>query len=118
MAFAYAAAALVSSALVLVYGLLVLFFGGMRAEFERFGLSRYRRLTGILEVLGGLGLLVGLVVPELMLLASGGLVLLMLLGVGTRIRVRDSVLESLPAVLVLAVNLFILVVTWGLVRPA
>jgi len=117
MALAHVSAALISAALVLTYGFLVLYFDGMRAEFERFGLSRYRRLTGVLEVVGGGGLLVGLLVAEVMLVASGGLVLLMVLGVLTRVRVRDPLLEIVPAVAVLLVNLFILLSTWADVRP-
>ncbi len=117
MTFASAAATVVSAVLILFYGFLVLFFHGMEAEFERFGLRRYRRLTGMLEVLGGVGLLVGLLVPEVLLIASGGLALLMVLGVITRIRVRDSLLESLPAWIVLAVNLFIFSRAWGVVLP-
>jgi hypothetical protein len=116
MAFAYVAATLMSAGLVLFYGFLCLFFGGMKVEFERFGLSRFRRLTGVLEVLGGVGLLVGLAAPEVMVVAAGGLTLLMVLGVITRIRVRDSLLESLPAWIVLLINAYIAVSAWGLVQ--
>jgi len=111
MAFAYWAAVLVSAVIFLVYGLLCLFSNGMEAEFERYGLSRFRRLTGGLEVLGGVGLLVGLLVPEVMMVASGGLALLMLLGVIARVRVRDPLLEILPASVLLVANAFILVAT-------
>jgi len=90
-----------------VYGLLVLFADGMIEEFKRFGLSRFRRLTGALEVLGALGLLVGYLIPFVTLLASGGLTILMLLGTATRIRVRDTLLETLPAVVLMGVNAFI-----------
>lgn len=90
-----------------VYGALVLFADGMAEEFERFGLSRYRRLTGSLEVLGAAGLLVGYLVPAVTLVASGGLALLMLLGIATRIRVRDTLGEIIPAGVLLAVNVFI-----------
>lgn len=89
------------------YGLLVLFADGMVEEFERFGLSRYRRLTGSLEVLGATGLLVGYLVPTVALAASGGLALLMVLGIATRIRVRDPFRDILPAGVLLAVNVFI-----------
>ena len=43
-----------------VYGVLCLGSPSMEAEFVRFGLSRFRVLTGVLEVLAGVGLLVGL----------------------------------------------------------
>jgi len=111
MAFAYWAAVLVSAVLFLVYGILCLFSNGMQEEFERYGLSRFRRLTGALEVLGGAGLLVGLLVTEVMLVASGGLALLMLLGVIARIRVRDPLLQMLPAIVLLVMNVFILFAT-------
>ena len=99
-----------SAVLFLGYGSLVLFTGGMREEFERFGLARFRRATGALEVLGGAGLLVGPLRAEVLVLASGGLALLMLLGVITRVRVRDGVLETLPALLLMLANAFILTV--------
>ena len=117
MDLAYGAATLVAALLFIIYGLLCLFSGGMMAEFERYGLSRFRRLTGALEVLGGAGLIVGLFVPEVMLVASGGLALLMLLGLIARFRVRDSFLESLPASILLLMNVFLFVAALGIVRP-
>jgi len=113
MDLAYRAATLLSVLLFLYYGLSCLLSDGMMAEFRRFGLSRFRRLTGTLEVLGALGLVIGLLVPVVTLLASAGLALLMLLGVFTRIRVRDSVLETLPAAILLGMNLFIFLYALG-----
>ncbi len=104
---AYHVANIVSIFAFGTYGLLVLFADGMAEEFERFELSRYRRLTGSLEVLGASGLVVGYLVPTLTLAASGGLALLMVLGIATRVRVRDSLAEILPALVLLAVNVFI-----------
>jgi hypothetical protein len=104
---------LVSAVLFLGYGSLVLFTGGMRAEFERFGLERFRRATGALEVIGGVGLLVGLLRTEVLIVASGGLAVLMLLGVLTRIRVRDPILEIAPAAVLMLANGAILVAAWG-----
>jgi hypothetical protein len=118
MALALGAAIVVSAVLFLVYGLLCLFSDGMEAEFARFGLARYRRATGGLEVLGGLGLIVGLVVPEVLVVASGGLALLMLLGVIARLRVRDPILETLPAAILLVVNGVILVEAWAIITAA
>ncbi len=91
----------------LVYGASCIFTQHMAAEFERYGLSRLRRFVGVLEVLGAVGLLVGFVVPAMTLLASAGLVLLMALGVATRIRVRDPFPQMLPAVFLLLVNGFV-----------
>jgi hypothetical protein len=114
MTFALTATVVVSAVLFLVYGALCLFSDGMEEEFTRYGLSRFRRLTGALELVGGGGLLVGLRIPGLLVLAAGGLALLMLLGVITRIRVRDPLLETLPAAALLAANVFIAAVASGL----
>jgi len=103
-----------SAVLFLGYGAVVLLTGGMREEFERFGLARFRLATGVLEVLGGAGLLVGLVRNELLVVASAGLALLMLLGVLTRIRVKDPVAEVVPAAALLLANGFILAGASGL----
>lgn len=84
----------------------------MRAEFTRFGLERLRVLTGALEVLGGVGQLAGLAWPPALWLSSGGLALLMLLGIGVRVRVDDSVLQILPALGLMLVNVFLLFASW------
>lgn len=89
------------------YGIACLTTQHMVAEFERFGLSRFRRFVGALEFLGGLGLLAGYFHRPLLLLSSGGLTLLMLLGVWTRVRIRDSMLETLPAAAFLVLNGFV-----------
>jgi len=113
--FIYYAATLGSAILFLGYGIVCLTANGMAAEFERFGLARYRMLTGALEVLGAVGLVVGLWIPPILVLSAGGLTLLMILGVATRIRVGDSVAEMLPAGILGLVNLFIVLVAVGFI---
>jgi hypothetical protein len=88
----------------LLYGGSLLVSSAMIVEFERFGLSRWRVLTGVLEVLGGLGLLVGLRVPSLQRAAALGLCLLMVLGVAARVRSRDTLWQLAPALLLGAIN--------------
>jgi len=94
--------------LFLYYGLSVLVSNAMVTEFERFGLSRVRRLIGSLEVLGAVGLLFGYFAPILVIAASGGLTVLMVLGLITRYRARDRMTESLPALFLTLMNLYIL----------
>ncbi|MEI6251488.1 MAG: DoxX family protein [Mycobacteriaceae bacterium] len=96
----------------LFYGLSVLFANAMEKEFERYGMARFRKLTGVLEVAGSLGLVAGYFVPGLTIAASGGLSLLMALGVGIRFRSGDSVAEAFQACGMLLINLFILVYAW------
>jgi hypothetical protein len=109
MEFTYHASIALSIMAFLIYGSSCLLSDGMAAEFERFGLSRFRRLTGGLEVLGAFGLMAGYFLPWLVIVASGGLSLLMILGIITRIRIRDSWTAMLPAFVLLLINLFVLI---------
>jgi len=80
----------------------------MKDEFKRFGLEKFKTLTGILEILGGIGLLVGLKYPFILSASSGGLFVLMILAVRLRFKLKDSFAESLPAVILMLLNLYIL----------
>lgn len=80
----------------------------MQSEFKRFGLERLRTLTGLLEVLGGVGLLVGLKWLLALWVSSGGLSLLMMAGLGVRIKIGDGWLLSLPALTLMILNAYIL----------
>jgi hypothetical protein len=79
----------------------------MKAEFKRFGLQKFGLLTIVLELLGAAGLLVGLWVPAVLLLSSGGLALLMFLGVWVRIKMKDGLLASLPALIYMLLNAYL-----------
>ncbi|MEJ2539101.1 MAG: DoxX family protein [Gemmatimonadota bacterium] len=117
MALLYQACVVLSVVLFFYYGTACLVADGMVAEFERFGLSGFRRLTGALELLGAIGLVVGYRVPVVTLVSAGGLTLLMVLGTVTRIRFRDSVAETMPAAILGLMNLYILLYALGVLRP-
>lgn len=99
------------------YGLLCLFSDRMVEEFRRYGLSHFRRLVGSLEVAGALGLSAGFAVRPFTVLSAAGLSVLMLFAVLARMRVRDSVLQTLPALVLLLVNVFIASDALGWRRP-
>lgn len=88
----------------MIYGVSCLFTRKMRDEFERFGLARFRMLVGWLEVAGGVAQLGHALFPGLAMLATGGLCLLMMLGVGTRIKIGDSLQAMSPALAFMAMN--------------
>ena len=82
-----------------VLGLLFLLIGSMTIagrkmfveNFRRFGYPQWFRIvTGSLEVLGGLGLLIGIWLPWLAALASIGLTLVMVGAVLSQVRTRES----------------------------
>jgi len=79
----------------------------MKSEFERFNLKKLGIFVIILEILGAFGLLVGLFFKPLMLISSVGLATLMLLGLITRIKSKDSFLVSLPALFYMILNTYI-----------
>nr|WP_198008500.1 hypothetical protein [Flavobacterium sp. ACAM 123] len=79
----------------------------MKSEFIRFGLGKFGTLTAVLEIVGAVGLLVGLLYNSILLIASGGLALLMFLGVIVRIKIKDGLLASSPAFFYFALNLYI-----------
>lgn len=108
MTLAFQVALVVSAVAFLAYGTACLALDGMKRDFERFGMARLRVLTGALEVLGALGLLAGWALSPLLVAASaGGLALLMGAGVATRIRVLDSLAQTLPALVLLLMNAFV-----------
>ena len=98
-----------SSGAFLFYGINSLISQKMANEFIRFGLNKQKRLlTGYLQILGALGLAFGYFYSaDLVFIASAGLTLLMLLGFAIRIKIKDSISQSLPALLVAFLNLYI-----------
>lgn len=89
------------------YGIGCLGTDHMVREFTRYGLPRFRTLTGILQILGAIGLLAGLLLPAVGAMAAAGLAVLMLLGFGVRLKIRDGVLLSLPALLYLLLSIWL-----------
>lgn len=69
----------------------------MLGEFSRYGLARQRHLVGLLQIMGACGLVAGIWLPGIGQVAAAGLALLMLLGVGVRIKIKDSFWQTLPA---------------------
>ena len=110
---AYPAALLLSSVVFLCYGVSCLVFDGMKRDFERFGISHLRVLTGTLEVLGALGLVAGFWWPPLVVLSAGGLAVMMLLGVATRVRVLDSLGQTVPALALMLLNAWLAWCAWA-----
>ncbi|WP_334113109.1 DoxX family protein [Paucihalobacter sp.] len=107
----YTVCVLLSSVSFLGYG--VSYFTGphMKSEFKRFQLEKLGLLTVVLELLGAFGLMVGFFFYKpLLIISAGGLALLMLLGLIVRLRLKDSLWISLPALFFMVLNGYIL---WG-----
>jgi len=79
----------------------------MKKEFKRFGLEKLGLLTIVLEFIGATGLIIGLKINALLIISSLGLALLMLIGLIVRIRLKDSLWISLPALFYMVLNSYI-----------
>ena len=77
----------------------------MKSEFKRFNLEKTGLLIIILQFLGAVGLLVGLEINIILIISSLGLALLMFLGLAVRIKLKDSLWISLPALFYMSLKL-------------
>jgi hypothetical protein len=99
----------ISTAIFAWYGMSCFLSEKMIAEFDRYRLPRFRVFTGLLQVAGSLGLVVGHFFRPILLLSAGGLATMMFLALITRFRIRDPLYAAIPAFLLFALNLFIVV---------
>jgi uncharacterized membrane protein YphA (DoxX/SURF4 family) len=99
---------LISSLSFLAYSISYFISPHIKNEFKRFKLERLGLLTIILEILGAVGLFVGLFFKPILFISSGGLALLMVFALLVRIRSKDSLRVSLPAIFFIALNSYII----------
>lgn len=97
-----------SSFSFLFFGLGCFLSTHMKSEFNRYGLKRQRTLVGALQLIGATGLLLGYYYSSILaLISSLGLCILMVLGFGVRLKIKDSLLQSLPSLVYAAINGYI-----------
>lgn len=74
-------------------------------EFKRFGMTdSQRKFTGILQIAGSGGLIAGLIMPAVGLLAAAGFTAMMFVAFLVRIKIKDSILQSLPSIIFMMIN--------------
>ncbi|CAI8393023.1 MAG: Uncharacterised protein [Owenweeksia sp. TMED14] len=91
----------------IIYGINSFISKKMISEYERWGYKNQRIILGSCQLLGGLGLLVGLAIPLMLSVASFLLMCMMLTAVFVRIKIKEKVVKMLPAVLYVALNFII-----------
>jgi hypothetical protein len=79
----------------------------MIAEYDRWGYLKYRHSIGSLQFLGGLGLILGLFLPSIILVSSFGLTTMMMVAVLVRIKIKDDLFKMFPAIFYALVNAFL-----------
>lgn len=98
---------LVSALSFLVYGSACFLSANLRREFDRYRLGSLRRLVGALQVAAAIGLVAGLSQPWLGRAAAAGLTMMMLVAVGVRFKIKDTLLQTTPALFYLALNAYL-----------
>jgi len=79
----------------------------MKREFTRWGLGGQRTLVGGLQLCAVVGLLAGFKEPLLGSAASVGLALMMLVAVVVRIKVKDSIMQTIPALFYFGLQVYL-----------
>jgi hypothetical protein len=91
-------AQILSAILFAWFGMSALLSESMVTEFKRYGLARFRVLTGLVA---------GQYDRPILLISAGGLTAMMVLGVMTRVRIKDPLPAALPAFALGVLNLYI-----------
>lgn len=103
----------ISTVLFAGYGLGCFVSKHMIEEFSRYELPQLRVLTGSLQILASLGMVVGhFYYWPLLVLSAGGLGAMMFIAVLTRIKIRDGFWVSVPATSLCALNFYIAVAAY------
>lgn len=82
----------------LFFGLSCFILPNIKLEFKRYGIANSRKLVGILQLLGAIGLILGYFYSQwLQASAALGLFILMFLGFYVRVKIKDSFIQSIPS---------------------
>ena len=90
------------------YGITSFFSKRMLSEYDRWGYKNQRILLGCLQLLGGVGLIVGIVNSTLLIIASFLLTFMMITAVFVRIKIKDNIVQMFPAIFYTVLNFIIL----------
>ena len=93
----------------ILFGLACFYTNFFINEFYRYGLSEYRTTVGFFQLLGGIGSILGVFDKRILTISSLGLSLMMLLGVGVRLKINDTFIQTLPALTYLMINTIIFI---------
>ncbi len=81
----------------------------MKNELKRLKMEHLSRVIVICQFLGAAGLFLGLFYNWLLVLSSFGLAMLMFCGLIVRVKSKDNLFVSLPALFYLVLNLYIFI---------
>ena len=89
------------------YGISSFYSDRMISEYERWGYKNFRKIIALLQLIAGVGLLIGLYFPLLLTIVSALLTIMMITAIFVRIRIKDNIINILPAILYSILNFII-----------
>jgi uncharacterized membrane protein YphA (DoxX/SURF4 family) len=92
----------------IAYGINSFISQRMKKEFKRWGLENKRKTIASCQLIGGVGLFLGLELNTIMILSSAFLGVMMLVAIGVRIKIKDNISDILPALAYLVLSVMIL----------
>ena len=91
----------------IIYGYSSFISRRMKSEFNRWGYSNQRKIVGFLQILGGIGFLLGLKINLLLVLTSFCFIVMMTSAILIRIKIKDNITDILPAITYLFLSILI-----------
>ena len=92
----------------MIYGTNSFYSKRMISEFKRWGYKKHRKTISSLQILGGLGLVIGLQINIILIASSLCLSIMMFFAIIVRVRIKDNVARILPAITYLMLSSLIL----------
>ena len=79
----------------------------MKSEYARWGYNNQRKIVGSLQLLGGIGLILGLKINVLLITTSFCFIMMMTMAIFIRVKIRDNITDILPAITYLFLSILI-----------
>ena len=98
----------------IIYGFNSFISKGMINEYKRWGFNKRRKTIGFFQLLGGIGLLIGIKFNLILILSSLCLLIMMVFAIIVRIQIKDNISEALPAFTYILLNGIILNYSLGI----
>ena len=92
----------------IIYGVSSFQSRRLAKEYKRWGFEKSRSIIGFFQLTGGLGLVLGFKYQSILLASSIGIALMMFFAIIVRFKIKDSLIEILPALTYLVLASIIL----------
>tara|TARA_Y100000768_G_scaffold120788_1_gene89250 strand:+ start:471 stop:725 length:255 start_codon:yes stop_codon:yes gene_type:complete len=79
----------------------------MKSEYARWGYNNQRKIVGSLQLLGGIGLILGLQINILLITTSFCFIMMMTMAIFIRVKIKDNITDVLPAITYLFLSILI-----------